>query len=72
MERNRLQFVERLAAKVEPYTNIFTDVFYKGDLNMLGKKAMLFIDETNLVDLRDQLHNMQPIHQAVHPVHKPG
>src|SRR6478736_2864644 len=38
MERNR-QFVERLAAKLEPYTNMFEDVFYKGDLNMLGKKA---------------------------------
>jgi uncharacterized protein len=59
MERNR-QFVERLAAKLEPYTNMFEDVFYKGDLNMLGKKAMLFIDETNLVELRDTLHNMEP------------
>ncbi|MGZ4961953.1 MAG: MMPL family transporter [Limisphaerales bacterium] len=59
MERNR-QFVERLAAKVDPLTNTFEDVFYKGDLNMLGKKAMLFIDETNLVELRDTLHNMQP------------
>lgn len=59
MERNR-QFIERLAAKVEPLTNTFEDVFYKGDLNMLGKKAMLFIDETNLVELRDTLRNMQP------------
>ena len=59
MERNR-QFVERLAAKLEPYTNEFEDVFYKGDLKMLGKKALLFIDETNLVDLRDQLRNMMP------------
>src|SRR4051812_29120959 len=59
MERNR-QFIERLAAKLEPYTNTFEDVFYKGDLNMLGKKALLFIDETNLVELRDTLHNMAP------------
>jgi hopanoid biosynthesis associated RND transporter like protein HpnN len=63
MERNR-QFIERLAAKVEPHTNVFEDVFYKGDLNMLGKKALLFLDETNLVDLRNTLHDMSPfIHE---------
>src|SRR4051794_25669532 len=30
MERNR-QFVERLGAKLEQETNLFIDVFYKGD-----------------------------------------
>src|SRR5204863_3926349 len=59
MERNR-QFIERLAAKLEPYTNEFEDVFYKGDMQMPGKKALLFPDETNLVELRDTLHNMMP------------
>ena len=34
-EKNR-QFVERLGAKLEAETNFFHDVFYKGDLKMLG------------------------------------
>src|SRR5690606_18611863 len=41
-ERNR-QFVERLGAKLEAETNLFTDVFYKGDLKLLGDKALLFL-----------------------------
>lgn len=45
-EKNR-QFVERLGRKLEVETNLFKDVFYKGDLKMLGSKALLFIsDET--------------------------
>src|SRR5262245_41852997 len=34
-EKNR-QFVERLGARLEGQTNLFRDVFYKGDLKMLG------------------------------------
>src|SRR5213596_2704417 len=42
-EKNR-QFVERLGARLEADTN-FHDVFYKGDLKMLGSKALLFVSE---------------------------
>ena len=38
MEKNR-QFVERLGAKLEAETNLFTSVFFKGDLTMMGRKA---------------------------------
>src|SRR6185503_19044633 len=51
MEKNR-QFVERLGAKLEAETNIFTSVFYKGDLTMLGPKALLFLPEDKLRDLQ--------------------
>jgi hopanoid biosynthesis associated RND transporter like protein HpnN len=45
-EKNR-EFVERLGARLEAETNLFTDVFYKGDLKMMGSKALLFVpDET--------------------------
>ena len=37
-EKNR-QFVERLGARVAAETNLFTDVFFRGDLPMLGPKA---------------------------------
>ena len=37
-ERNR-QFIERLAARVAPETNLFTGLFFKGDLTALGPKA---------------------------------
>ena len=39
-EKNR-QFVERLGRRLEVETNYFTDVFYKGDLTMMGRKALL-------------------------------
>ena len=47
MEKNR-QFVERLGLKLEAETNLFTGVFYKGDLKLMGRKALLFLPETDL------------------------
>ena len=58
-EKNR-QFVERLGAKLEAETNQFRDVFYKGDLKLLGSKALLFVPEPDLVELKRTLHNFQP------------
>ena len=43
-EKNR-QFVERLGAKLEAETNLFKNVFYKGDLKMMGDKALLFVPD---------------------------
>jgi hypothetical protein len=61
-ERNR-QFVERLAAKLELETNLFTDVFYKGDLKALGRKALLFVPDGELTDLRQTLALYRPFIQ---------
>ena len=61
-EKNR-QFVERLGAKLEAETNLFTDVFYKGDLKMLGRKALLFVPEEDLKDLKQKLHEFRPFIQ---------
>src|SRR5205814_7401033 len=58
-EKNR-QFVERLGAKLEAETNLFRDVFYKGDLKMLGSKALLFVPATNLVDLKQTFKDFGP------------
>ncbi len=58
-ERNR-QFVERLGAKLEAETNLFDHIFYKGDLKMLGAKALLFVPEKDLSDLRLILKDFQP------------
>src|SRR6185369_13013992 len=41
-------------------TNLFVNVFYKGDLPTLGSKALLFESETNLMDLRKTLKDYQP------------
>ncbi|MSU56908.1 MAG: RND transporter [Pedosphaera sp.] len=57
--KNR-QFVERLGAKLEAETNLFTDVFYKGDLKMLGPKALLFLPEADLVEFRKKIHEFRP------------
>lgn len=62
VEKNR-QFVERLGAKLEAETNLFKDVFYKGDLTMMGNKALLFVPEKDLAGLRDTLKEDLPFIQ---------
>ena len=54
VEKNR-QFVERLGARLEAETNLFQDVFYKGDLPMMGSKALLFVPDKDLAELRTTL-----------------
>lgn len=58
-EKNR-QFVERLGARLEAETNLFHDVFYKGDLKMLGAKALLFVPDHDLADLSQTLKDFRP------------
>src|ERR1044071_8951209 len=58
-EKNR-QFVERLGAKLEKETNLFAEVFYKGDLKMLGPKALLFLNEDDLRELQKKLAEYRP------------
>src|SRR5215212_8468703 len=58
-EKNR-QFVERLGAKLEAETNLFMDVVYKGDLKMLGPKALLFVPEGDLAEMRTTLRDYRP------------
>jgi hypothetical protein len=62
VEKNR-QFVERLGARLEAEPNLFKDVFYKGDLAMMGSKALLFAPESDLAGLRDTLKDDLPFIQ---------
>src|SRR5215469_16626626 len=62
LEKNR-QFVERLGARVLAEPQYFTNVIFNNDLKMLGSKALLFVPETDLVDLHDQLHGYVPFVQ---------
>lgn len=76
-EKNR-QFVERLGAKIEAArvrvpvhpgaketveTNLFARIFYKGDLKMLGAKALLFVPEDKLIELQKKLEEYRPLIQ---------
>lgn len=76
-EKNR-QFVERLGAKVEAATialpispgaletratNLYTRIFYKGDLKLLGNKALLFVAEDKLVGLQETIEEYRPLIQ---------
>ena len=61
-EKNR-QFIERLAAKVEKETNLFSDTFYKGDLSMMGPKALLFVPKDDLLSLEKRLQDYRPFIQ---------
>src|SRR5882724_1312371 len=58
-EKNR-QFVERIGAKLEAEPKYFKDVFYKGDPNMLGSKALLFFPEKDLGELQKTLKDYLP------------
>src|SRR5438094_2748389 len=58
-EKNR-QFVERIGAKLEAQTNLFRDVIYKGDLKMLGSKALLIASESDLTELKKALTDFRP------------
>ena len=59
MEKNR-QFIERLAAKMTPETNLFRDVFYQHDLAMMGTKALFFVPEDDLATIQTTLHDDLP------------
>lgn len=58
-EKNR-QFVERLGAKLEAEPNQFKDVVYRRDLKLLGAKALLFVPEPDLAELKKRLRDFQP------------
>jgi uncharacterized protein len=62
IEKNR-QFIERLGAKVMAQPDYFTNVIYNNDLKMLGKKALLFVPESDLQELRNQLKGYVPFVQ---------
>src|SRR6185436_11288487 len=77
MEKNR-QFVERLGAKLEAAkvaipvardspqtyeTNLFTHVFYKGALKLMGRKALLFVPEDDLRSMTQTLRDFKPFLQ---------
>jgi uncharacterized protein len=59
-EKNR-QFVERLAAKMIPETNLFSDVFYQHDLAALGTKALFLIPQEDLASIQSTLGNEMPL-----------
>ena len=64
-EKNR-QFVERLGARLDREstqaspTNLFTDVFYKGDLPLMGRKALLFVPASDLKEMLTALRSFRP------------
>ena len=59
IEKNR-QFIERLGAKVLAEPAYFTNVIFNNDLKMLGKKALLFVPDSDLEELRNQLKGYIP------------
>ena len=61
-EKNR-QFVERLGARLEAETNLFSGVFFKGDLKVMGNKALLFAPEDDLREMHKRLHDYRPFIQ---------
>lgn len=59
-ERNR-QFVERLGARLEAETNLFTDVVFKRDLRVMGAKALMLLPEEKLEGVLNALRDYQPL-----------
>jgi uncharacterized protein len=62
MEKNR-QFIERLAMKMTPETNLFRDIFYQQNPATLGTKALFFAAQTNLANIQSALHDDLPFIQ---------
>ena len=60
-EKNR-QFVERLGARLATEQDLFTGVLYKGDLKMLGRKALLFLEDPGVIETMGQrIREARPI-----------
>lgn len=49
-DKNR-EFVERLAARLRADSNLFKNIYYKGDLKLMGPKGLLLLPERTLEDL---------------------
>src|SRR5580765_2071654 len=62
-ERNR-EFVERLGTRLRA-DGKFTDVFYRGELKLLGPKALLALPEEDLAEFRQTLRTSQPLLQTL-------
>lgn len=60
LEKNR-QFVERLAARLQLETNLFTDILYNNDVKMMGNKALLFFPVKELERFGDTLQKYRPV-----------
>jgi len=59
-EKNR-QFVERLAHRMQQEPGLFVDIFHKGDLTLMGSKALLLLDEDALQKLAKSLKDYRPL-----------
>ncbi len=62
VEKNR-QFVERLAMKMAPETNLFLNIFYQQDFAVLGTKALFFVPTNDLASIQAKLHDSFPFIQ---------
>jgi hopanoid biosynthesis associated RND transporter like protein HpnN len=60
LERNR-EFIERLAARIEAQTNLFSDLLYKTELTTLGPKALLLAPAPDLLEMRRALEQYRPL-----------
>ncbi len=61
-EKSR-QFIERLATKMAPETNLFQDVFYQHYLPAMGTKALFFVPVNDLASIETTLQNELPFIQ---------
>ncbi len=61
-EKNR-QFVERLAMKMAPETNLFLNIFYQQDFAVLGTKALFFVPTNDLAAIQTKLRDDLPFIQ---------
>ena len=59
VEKNR-QFIERLAMKMAPETNLFLNIFYQQDFAVLGTKALFFVPTNDLASIQAKLRDDFP------------
>lgn len=59
LEKNR-QFVERIAAKMQPETNLFQDIFFQQNFSIMREKTLLYASPAELQDMQSLLRATQP------------
>ena len=66
-DKNR-EFVERLSSKLLSEPRLFQNVYFKGDLKMMGPKALLFLREETLRELQRTLEDHAAVIQTMSSV----
>jgi uncharacterized protein len=62
-DKNR-RFVERVAWRLDQEPDLFADTYYRGDLKLMGEKALLFLPEEALEEIKETIEKNWAVIEA--------